>query len=62
MDKDSDLTFEYILPACARIAKAVGAQFEPFLPLVMTPLLAGATQITQFSMEDADESDTVGEV
>jgi hypothetical protein len=40
----------------------VGKQFESFLPLVMTPLLEGAAQDTQFSMEDADESEEVGEV
>lgn len=61
-DKDCDVTFEYVLPACARIAKAVGPRFEPFLPLIMTPLLVGATQVIQFSMEDAGEDDTVGEV
>ena len=38
---DDDTTFDYILPACARIAKALKAQFEPFLALVMSPLLAG---------------------
>lgn len=62
LDKDSDLTFDYILPACARISKALEARFEPFLPLVMNPLLAGANQVVQFAMEDALEDDVEGEV
>ena len=33
-DSSSDLTFEYILPACARISHALESRFEPFLPLV----------------------------
>lgn len=61
-DVGSDATFEYILPACARISKSLGAHFEQFLPLVMPPLLAGATQEIQFSMEDAAEDDVEGEV
>ena len=48
-------TFDFVLPACARIANALGAQFEPFLPTVMPPLLQAASQVTEFSMVDADE-------
>lgn len=62
LDKDSDLTFDYILPTCARISKALESRFEPFLPLVMNPLLAGANQVIQFSMTDAYEDDVEGEV
>lgn len=52
-----------MLPACARIAKAVGGvKFEQFLPYVMTPLLVGANQEIKFSMVDADEDDVEGEV
>jgi hypothetical protein len=61
-DTERDITFEYILPACARIAKALGTQFEPFLPVMMAPLLAGATQAIQFSMVDAEDDDVEGEV
>ena len=59
---DDDTTFDYILPACGRISKALEIQFEPFLPLVMSPLLVGATQEIQFSMVDAEEEDNEGEV
>jgi hypothetical protein len=60
-DKDTS-TFEHILPACARISKALGVHFEPFLPAVMDPLLRGANQATEFSMVDAEEGDEVGDV
>ena len=59
---DVDHSFDYVLPACARISKALGSDFEPFLPMVITPVLVGATQEIQFSMEDADEGDVEGEV
>ena len=62
MGQDDDITFDYILPACGRISKALQKHFEPFLPLVMIPLLAGATQEIQFSMVDADEDENEGEV
>ena len=58
----NDNTFEYVLPACARISKALGSNFEPFLPFVMTPLFEAASQAIQFSMEDADEDDAGEEV
>ena len=63
---DSDTTFEYILPACARISKTLGAEFEQFLPAVMAPLLASAAQEVQCVVEDAcdediDEDDTANE-
>ena len=51
------ITFDYILPACARIAKALGNHFEPFIPLVMGPLLVGANVDIQFTMEDLSEED-----
>lgn len=62
LDTERDTTFEYILPACARISKALTTQFEPFLPALMDPLLAGAKQEIQFSMVDALEDDVDGEV
>ena len=58
MDND----FDYILPACARISKAMGSQFEPLLPRVMELLLQGANQPTNFSMVDAEEDEVEGEV
>merc|ERR1711871_348359 len=60
-EANSDVLFDSILPACARISKALGAKFEPFLPFVMTPIFTGAAQIIQFSMVDADEDEEDGE-
>ncbi len=62
MDADKDVTFEYILPACTRIAKALKTQFSEFVPIVFEPLLAGARQEVNFSMEDVDDDETEGEV
>ena len=54
---DCDVTFDHALPACARIAKALGPRFEQFLPAVMAPLLSGAAQEVQCSIEDASPDD-----
>lgn len=54
---NDSITFDYILPACARIAKALGNHFEPFVPLVMGPLLIGARVDIQFSIEDVAEEE-----
>ena len=58
---DQEIAFDYILPACARIAQALGAAFKPFLPAVMAPLLAGANQVITCVIEDANEEDEIGE-
>lgn len=60
-DQNSDSTFEFILPACARISKALGEKFEPFLPHTIQPLLVGANQDINFHIEDANEDDEEGE-
>ena len=60
-EANSDVLFDSILPACARISKALGAKFEPFLPFVMTPVFTGAAQVIQFSMVDADDDQEDGE-
>jgi hypothetical protein len=57
-----DITFEYILPACARISKALGPAFEPYLELVMTPLLHGANRTIECTIVDALDDDVEGEV
>lgn len=41
---NKDITFDYALPACARVSKALGSDFERFLPVVMDPLLKGAAE------------------
>jgi len=56
-ENDIDSEFDYILPACARISKALGSKFEPFLPFVMNPIFTGASQDIQFSMVDANDED-----
>ncbi len=61
-DASSDITFEYILPACAKMSKAVGAHFEPYLPLVMNSLMASINEPIQCIVEDADEDEIEGEV
>ena len=58
---DQDVAFDYILPACARISKALGAAFKPFVPAVMAPLLSGANQVITCTIEDAQEQDQEGE-
>jgi hypothetical protein len=52
---------EFVLPACARISSAIGPLFEPYLTVVMTPLLAVSNQVITFTMEDADDDDVTGE-
>ncbi|CAM9098384.1 unnamed protein product, partial [Ectocarpus fasciculatus] len=56
-----DGLFDYILPACCRIAKALGQRFTPYLPYVMPAVLSAAAAVVEFTMEDADDSATVGE-
>lgn len=55
---NDSITFDYVLPACVRIAKTLGGTaFEPFIPMVVTPLLVGANQDVQFRMEDVDDEE-----
>lgn len=61
-DANNDITFEYILPACAKMSKAVGAHFEPYLPFVMNCLMASINEPIQCIVEDADEDEAEGEV
>jgi hypothetical protein len=56
-----DTLFDYILPACCRIAKALGERFSPYLPYIMPAVLGAAAAVVEFTMEDADDSATVGE-
>jgi len=56
-----DILFEHILPACARIAKTLGPQFEQFLPTIMGPLLAGASQEVECNIVDAGVDDDDGD-
>lgn len=56
-----DTLFDYILPACCRISKALGQRFTPYLLYVMPAVLAAAAAVVEFTMEDADDSAAVGE-
>jgi hypothetical protein len=61
-DSRDDSLFDYILPACTRICKALGQRFTPYLQYVMPPILHAAVAVVQFTMEDAEDGATVGEV
>jgi importin-5 len=62
MDIDRDITFEYLLPACARIAKALGSDFVPHLPPIFQVILSGANQDLQFNAEEVGEDEASGDV
>lgn len=51
--EDIDSVFDYILPACADISKALGPHFEQFLPTIMPPLIDAASREIKFSVADA---------
>ena len=62
-ESDADMSlFDHVLPACARISKALGVHFEPYVQTFMEPLLIGANQETEFSMVDANEDEQEGDV
>lgn len=52
IEADPEGSFEFALPACARISKVLKTDIVPFLPTIMTAVLRGATQEIHFSMED----------
>lgn len=47
--------------ACARISKTLQHNFEPYMEMVMAPLIQGATRNVDFSIEDAQLEDVEGE-
>ena len=61
-DSDNDVNFDYILPACARISKTLQQNFEPYIDMVMRPLIQGASRNVDCSIEDALDNDVEGEV
>lgn len=62
MDAESlDITYEYLLPACARMAKALGNDFLPYLPHLFPVVITGARQELQFATEEAGEDEVAGE-
>lgn len=62
LEADADITFDYLLPACARMSKALGNDFAVYLPSIIQVLITGANQELQLSAEEAGEDDVAGEV
>lgn len=62
LDTERNTTFDYILPACARISRAMRKNFEPYLQMMVGPLLEAAQQDIQFSIVDAGEDDVEGDL
>jgi len=62
LDTERNTTFDYILPACARISRAMRMNFEPYLQMMVEPLLQAAQQDIQFSIVDAGEDDVEGDL
>jgi hypothetical protein len=56
LDAD-DPTHSYMLQAGARLCKALGPEFLPYLPLVMPPLLKSARLEPEVKVSSADEPD-----
>ena len=56
--------YDYILPACTRIAKVMKTRvnLNEYLPRMVEIILIGANQEVDFSMIDANDDDVVGEV
>ena len=42
IDPDDTLLSHYLISTWAKVCQAMGAEFEPYLPVVMPPLLAAA--------------------
>ena len=60
LDPD-DPQVSFLLQACARICKCLGADFKPYLPFVIPPLLDSAQIDPELHVTDADEDDGAGE-
>jgi ran-binding protein, putative len=56
---DDDPQLSYMISAWARICKILGAQFEPYLPFVMPPVLKAASIKIQVALLDKDELNSV---
>lgn len=56
-DVDQEITFDYILPACARISKGLGSNFLQYMPHIMDIVLVGANQKINVSMTDIGEDE-----
>ncbi|CAI7842805.1 unnamed protein product [Closterium sp. NIES-53] len=52
---DDDLTMSYMLQAWARLCKCLGAEFLPFMHVVMPPLLHSASLKPDVTISDIDD-------
>ncbi|CAI5473246.1 unnamed protein product [Closterium sp. Yama58-4] len=53
--EDDDLTMSYMLQAWARLCKCLGAEFLPFMHVVMPPLLHSASLKPDVTISDIDD-------
>ncbi|KAK2719944.1 importin-5-like [Artemia franciscana] len=56
---DDDPQLGYMISAWARICKILGPQFEPYLPMVMPPVLRAASIKPEVALLDSEEVDAV---
>ena len=56
---DDDPQLSYMISAWARICKILGKQFQPYLPLVMGPVLKAASMKPEVALLDADDLKSV---
>ncbi|KAH7883434.1 ARM repeat-containing protein [Phlebopus sp. FC_14] len=56
VDPSDTLLPTYLIATWAKICRALGPEFEPFLPVVMPPLLTAASAKTDVSVYDADDA------
>ena len=58
---DDDPQMSYMISAWARICKILGAEFAPYLPMVMDPVMKTASMKPEVALLDNDEVEGVGE-
>nr|CAG4651581.1 EOG090X00U8 [Triops cancriformis] len=56
---DDDPQVSYMISAWARICKILGRQFQPYLPMVMGPVLKAASMKPEVALLDSEEIQTV---
>ena len=54
-EQNDDMIYDYILPACVSISKAIGGEkFESFTSFIMNPIMLGINRKIDLQMEDVD--------
>ncbi len=56
---DDDPQLSYMISAWARICKILGKQFQPYLPVVMGPVLKAASMKPEVALLDSDDLKSV---